>query len=143
MSLKDKKSISPDLDTELVGNERGLIMLETNSKDEIVSNARRQRLSTLFEMWIVQDQLQCFGWRLETTQDASRLNINIQDRLWHKQLFITFILAGYLDLTFFYEATRMNSNQLVVPKCSQVFPIVRDLVTRTAHTFRSENVSEN
>ena len=32
--------------------------------------------------------------------------------------------------------------KLVVPKCSQVFPIVRDLVTRTAHTFRSENVSE-
>ena len=49
-SLKDKKSVSPGLDTELVGNERGLIMLETNSKDEIVSNARSQRLSTLFGM---------------------------------------------------------------------------------------------
>ena len=49
-SLKDMKSVSPDLDTELVGNERGLIMLETNSKDEIVSNARRQRLSTLLDV---------------------------------------------------------------------------------------------
>ena len=39
-SLKDKKSVSPDLDTELVGNERGLIMLETNSKDEIVNFSR-------------------------------------------------------------------------------------------------------
>ena len=45
-SLKDKKSVSPDLDTELVGNERGdqpLIMLETNSTDKMMSNARRQR----------------------------------------------------------------------------------------------------
>ena len=49
-SLKDKKSVSPDLDTELVGNERGLIMLETNSKDEIVSNAGPQRLSTLLDL---------------------------------------------------------------------------------------------
>ena len=39
-SLKDKKSVSPDLDTEIVGNERGLIMLETNSKDEIVNCSR-------------------------------------------------------------------------------------------------------
>ena len=49
-SLKDKKSVSPDLDTELVCNKRGLIMLETNSKDEMVSNARRQRLSTLLDV---------------------------------------------------------------------------------------------
>ena len=39
-SLKDKKSVSPDLDTDLEGNGRGLIMLETNSKNEMVSNAR-------------------------------------------------------------------------------------------------------
>ena len=30
-SLKDMKSVSPDLDTKLVGKERGLLMLETNS----------------------------------------------------------------------------------------------------------------
>jgi len=29
-SLKDKKSVIPGLNTELVGNEKGLIMLETN-----------------------------------------------------------------------------------------------------------------
>ena len=49
-SLKDKKSVSPDLDTELVGNERGFIMLETNSKDEMASNGRRQRLSTFLDV---------------------------------------------------------------------------------------------
>ena len=90
-SLKDKpKSVSPDLDTKLVGNERGLIMLETNSKDEMVINARRQRLSTLLEVNCSRPAT-IFGWRLETTQDASRRNI--QDRLWHKQRFTPFILA--------------------------------------------------
>ena len=34
---------------EQVGNESGLIMLDTNSKEEMVSNAKRQRLTTLLD----------------------------------------------------------------------------------------------
>lgn len=49
-SLGDKKSVSPDLDTKQVGNGRGPIMLETNSKEEMMRNAMRQRLSTLLNV---------------------------------------------------------------------------------------------
>ena len=49
-SLVDKKSFSPNLDTEQVGNESGLIMLEANSKEEMVSNAKRPRLTTLLDV---------------------------------------------------------------------------------------------
>ena len=87
-SLKDKKSVSPDLDTELVGNERGLIMVETNSKDEMVSNAGPQRLSTLLDLNCSRPDTM---FRMALGGDASRLNL--QDRLWHKQRFTTFILA--------------------------------------------------
>ena len=48
-SLKDE-SVSPDLYTELVRNERGIIMLESNSKEEMVGNAKGQRLSTLLDV---------------------------------------------------------------------------------------------
>lgn len=49
-SFRDKKSVSPDLDTKLVGNERGPIMFETNSKEEMIGYAMRQRLSTLLNV---------------------------------------------------------------------------------------------
>ena len=49
-SLRDKKSVSPDLDTKLVGNERRPIMFETNSKEEMMGYAMRQRLSTLLNV---------------------------------------------------------------------------------------------
>ena len=49
-SLVDKKSFSPNLDTEQAGNESGLIMLEANSKEEMVSNAKRPRLTTLLDV---------------------------------------------------------------------------------------------
>ncbi|CAH3032936.1 unnamed protein product, partial [Pocillopora meandrina] len=49
-SLVDKKSFSPNLDTEQVGNESGLIMLKANSKEEMVSNAKRPRLTTLLDV---------------------------------------------------------------------------------------------
>ena len=50
MSLTDKKSLSPNLDTEQVGNENGLIMLQANSKKEMVSNAKQLRSPTLLDV---------------------------------------------------------------------------------------------
>ena len=46
----DKKSLSPNLDAEQIGNESGLIMLEANSKEEMVNNAKRPRLTTLLDV---------------------------------------------------------------------------------------------
>lgn len=50
MSLTDKKSLSPNLDTEQVGNKSGLIMLQANSKKEMVSNAKQPRSPTLLDV---------------------------------------------------------------------------------------------
>ena len=49
-NLIDKTSISPNLVTEQVGNESGLIMLEANSKKEMLSNAKRPRLTNLLDV---------------------------------------------------------------------------------------------
>lgn len=48
--LRDKKSVSPDLDTKQVGNGKGPITLETNSKEEMMRNAMRQRFSTFLNV---------------------------------------------------------------------------------------------
>lgn len=87
-SLRDKKSVSPDQDTKEVGNGRGPITLETNSKEDMMRNAMRQRFSTLLNVncsrsatimhWIV-------------LGDDARPKL-IQGRLWHKHFFIAFIL---------------------------------------------------
>ena len=50
MSLTDKKSLSPNLDTEQVGNKSGLIMLQANSKKEMISNAKQPRSPTLLDV---------------------------------------------------------------------------------------------
>ena len=143
--LESKKSVSLDLDTKLVGNERGLIMLETNSKDESVSNARRQRLSTLLDVNCARPATML---QMALGDDARRKPTQYSRPALAQATFYHFhtgmIRRSDFLLSWSYNATRrVNSKQLVVPKCSQVFPIVRDLVTRTAHTFRYENVSEN
>lgn len=49
-NLIDKKSFSPNLDTKQVGNESGLIMLKANSKEEMESNVKRPRLTTVLDV---------------------------------------------------------------------------------------------
>lgn len=49
-NLIDKTSISPNLVTEQVGNESGLIMLKANSKEEMESNVKRPRLTTVLDV---------------------------------------------------------------------------------------------
>lgn len=49
-SLRDEKSVSLELVTKLVGNERGPIMFETNSKEEMMRQLMRQLLSTLLNV---------------------------------------------------------------------------------------------
>lgn len=49
-NLIDKTSLSPNLVTEQVGNESGLIMLEANSKKQMLSNAKRPRLTNLLDV---------------------------------------------------------------------------------------------
>ena len=112
----------------------------------MVSNARRQRLSTLADVncsrpaTMLQMALGDDARRKPTQYSRPAL---AQATFYHSH--IGMILRSHFPKAFIMKlaARRVNSNQLAVPTCSQVFPIIRDLVTRTAHTFRSENVSEH
>lgn len=49
-NLIDKKSFSPNLDTKKVGDESGLIVIKANSKEEMESNVKRPRLTTVLDV---------------------------------------------------------------------------------------------